>query len=112
MRIQWRQELTTGNSEVDQQHHEMFDTIEQLICACKERKAKGEILPLLSYLKRYVRNHFSCEESYQSEHGVPHQREHQEEHRSFIRQLERLESDYSREGASLPVVTNSLMLTY
>ena len=112
MKVEWRQELATGNVHVDSQHHELFEKIDGLIAACKERRGKNEIMELLGFLRGYVRNHFSAEEQYQAAHGVPNQQEHKAQHRHLTHRLDLLESEYSQEGVSLPVVTNSLMLTY
>ena len=112
MKIEWRQDLTTDNPDIDDQHRKLFEKINDLIAACKERRQKSEIVTLLSFLKSYVGNHFSAEEQYQVRHGFPNQKEHKEQHAALIRRLELIDTEYSGEGITLPVVTNSLMLTY
>ena len=112
MKIEWRNELSTGNCEIDGQHHELFERINDLIAACKERREKDEIVLLMSFLKNYVKNHFSAEESYQALHGFPCRLEHKAQHETLVLRLDILEKFYAEEGITLPVVTNSLMLTY
>lgn len=112
MKITWRQDLATGNAGIDEQHRKLFSKIDDLIAACKEGKEKEEIVSLLSFLKNYISCHFSAEEEYQAQHEFPARMEHKRQHEILIRRLEKLESDYRQKGVELPVVTNSLMLTY
>ena len=112
MKIEWHQDLATGNPEIDCQHRNLFEKINDLIAACKEKRERTEIVTMLAFLKDYVRSHFSSEEQYQAMHGFPNQREHSIQHESLIKRLDSLEQEFSQEGASLPVVTNTLMLTY
>ena len=90
----------------------MFQKIEEVITACQQRKEGHEIAGLLAFLKRYVQNHFSLEAQYQAEHGYPLCREHAAQHEILMARLTALEEASLREGPILPVVTNSLKLTY
>jgi hemerythrin len=112
MNIKWRNDLTTGDHHIDRQHHQLFEKIDGLIEACKEKRAHSEISVLLGFLKGYVREHFEAEEQYQAQHGYPCHLQHKEQHRLLLRQLDTLEREFMVGGVSLPVITNSLKLTY
>jgi len=112
MSIKWRDDLTTGDHHIDQQHHVMFEKIDGLIDACKQKRANSEIGALLGFLKGYVREHFEAEEQYQAQHGYPRHLQHKDQHRLLLRQLDTLEREFMVGGVSLPVITNSLKLTY
>jgi hemerythrin len=112
MELKWRQDLETGDSCVDGQHKELFQKIQDLIAACKQGRERPEISGLLVFLKQYVQSHFAAEMQLLKQHGSPLRQEHAEQHESLIHRLAALEKEYLHDGASLPVVTNSLKLTY
>ena len=112
MEIAWRNDLETGDKGIDGQHREMFRKINELIAACKKGQEQTELASLLFFLRQYVQGHFAAEAHYQARHSYPHSREHAQQHAILVENLTRLENAYLHEGASLPVVTNSLKLTY
>ena len=112
MQLQWRPDLETGDAKVDAQHMDLFEKINDLIVACKEKRERQEIGKLLTFLKQYVRSHFEAESSFQERQRDPLRQAHAAEHESLVLRLTALEKEYVESGASLPVVTNSLKLTY
>jgi len=112
MNIQWRQELATGNNEIDRHHQELFQKIDALVAACKEGREKTVVLDLLGFLQSYVQNHFAAEEQFMAQHNSPNAQEHRRQHEKLRNELEQLATECLREGATLGVVTNSLKLTY
>jgi hemerythrin len=112
MKIAWRKDLETGDAHIDGHHQELFQKIEDVITACKQKKEGHEIAGLLTFLKQYVHSHFSVEAQYQARHGYPLCREHSEQHEILVGRLTALEEAYLHEGPILPVVTNALKLTY
>ena len=116
MAIEWRNDLETGDNGIDGQHKEMFRRINELITACKQGREKTEVASMLFFLRQYVQSHFSAEASYQAMHhyqnSTEHAKQHAKQHANLVASLATLENAYLTEGASLPVVTNSLKLTY
>lgn len=114
MEIAWNETLATGNTEIDNQHKELFARFASLLTACNNRKGKEEVLPLLAFLGDYVRTHFGMEERLQQEHAYPHYREHKEQHEGFIRDLHNLERQLRDDGStlSLLVQTNQTMANW
>ena len=112
MELKWRRDLETGDAGVDAQHMDLFGKIQDLITACKEGREREEIGKLLTFLKQYVKAHFAAETRLQERRKDPFRREHEAQHESLIQRLTVLEKEYLESGASLPVVTNSLKLTY
>jgi hemerythrin len=112
MNVTWRDDLTTGNSHIDNQHRQLLQKIADLVNACKERREQHEVTALISYLKQYVQDHFSAEEAWQARHGYNLGSEHARQHDELVRRLAMLEEMSLREGITLPVVTTSLKLTY
>ena len=104
MIFEWREDLTTGNQLIDNQHKELFRRINHLLVACEEQRGKDEIGNVLQYLKKYVRTHFNDEEMLQLKCHYPFRKEHREEHDGFIRKLSKVEDDFSKEGATFLVI--------
>lgn len=114
MAIEWSEKLATGNSNIDNQHKELFRRFDTLLAACNQRKGKEEVHNILLFLSDYVKTHFSMEEALQKKHNFPGYSDHKKEHDDFIRELHKLEEQLRREGASFPLViqTNQTMITW
>lgn len=114
MAIEWREDLVTGNDEIDNQHKELFRRFNNLLNACNQGKGNEELRNLLLFLGEYVRSHFAMEERLQVRHNYPGYLAHKEEHESFINDLHSLESRVSSEGATVALVikTNQIMVNW
>lgn len=104
MAIEWREDLATGIGEIDAQHKELFSRINSLREACSKGQGREEVLKLLLFLDDYIKTHFAAEEELQKIHGYPGHLAHREEHRSFVREVDNLECQFQREGASIGLV--------
>ena len=112
MKIAWQAVLETGHSEIDANHKEMFQKINELIIACKEKREKPVVIDHLTFLHKYVHRHFAVEERYMVEHCIPNQDEHLRQHEQLRNNLEILMQECLSSGANLSVVANTLKLTY
>ena len=114
MAIEWNEKLATGNSNIDNQHKELFRRFDTLLAACNQRKGKEEVHNLLLFLGDYVKTHFSMEETLQKKHNYPHYSAHKKEHDGFILDLQKLEVQLQLEGASFPLViqTNQTIVNW
>jgi hemerythrin len=114
MAIEWNEKLATGNSNIDNQHKELFRRFETLLAACNQRRGKEEVHNLILFLGDYVKTHFSMEEALQKNHNYPHFPAHKKEHDGFIRDLDKLEEQLKLEGTSFPLVieTNQTMVNW
>jgi hemerythrin len=114
MAIEWNEKLATGNSNIDNQHKELFRRFDSLLAACNQRKGKEEVHNLLLFLGDYVKTHFSMEETLQKKHNYPGYPDHKKEHDGFIAELQKLEKQLQLEGASFPLViqTNQTMVNW
>ncbi len=61
MTVEWRENLATGNEEIDRQHMELFRRFNTLLAACNQGKGKDEVNGLLLFLNDYIRTHFALE---------------------------------------------------
>lgn len=112
MKIEWQQDLATGDEKIDRHHKELLAKVQQLVNACKEGREKTAVLQMLDYLANYVDSHFAAEERFLELFRVANTMQHLKQHADFRRSLDKLRADCVKEGVSLAVVTNSLKLTY
>ena len=83
MAFTWDNNLALGNSEIDDQHKEIFARFDKLSLACQERRG-GEVLKeLLDFLDEYVARHFADEESLMERAGYPGLALQREQHAEF-----------------------------
>lgn len=114
MSIEWREDLATGNVEIDNQHKELFKRFNTLLAACNAGKARNEVGNLLNFLGDYVKSHFATEERLQVKHGYPGYAAHKQQHTEFISDLRNLEQQIATEGAgvSLVIQTNQMIVNW
>ena len=83
MRITFDKNLATGDAEIDAQHAELFDRIDKLLAASREKRSREEVGQMLTFLGDYVVHHFSAEERMMAAAAYPELAAHQAEHRRF-----------------------------
>jgi hemerythrin len=98
MLTQWRDEMTTGNHEIDGQHQELLRRVDDLLKGARAKKGSEEIGKLMWFLKKYVRRHFRDEEKLQLESGYPGYQAHKAQHEMFFREVLRLEALHAEQG--------------
>jgi len=114
MVIDWKDELATGNEEIDNQHKELFRRFNNLQSACKEGKGLDDLSNLLAFLGEYVRFHFELEEQLQITFNYPGYLTHKEEHNDFICNFRRLEAQLNAQGTTpaLLIQTNMVLVDW
>ena len=114
MGIEWRDSLSIGVPEIDDQHKTLLSHYDQLLKACETGKGMNELKPLFGFLDEYVIKHFRDEEHIQRLHGYPDYAIHKLEHDSFVARLADLKEEINREGVALHhvVETNQLLLKW
>jgi hemerythrin len=96
----WDESLTLGIDEIDSQHKNLLNKMNNLAEAVLQRKGKDKIGNLLKFMENYADLHFKTEEEYMARNaysGLAHQRK---EHEQFKSVVEKLYSDLDREGVS------------
>jgi hemerythrin len=98
MRITFDKNLATGDAEIDEQHRELFDRIDKLLAASREKRSAEEVGQMLTFLGDYVVHHFSAEERMMAAAAYPELAAHQAEHRRFVQEFTILYNEYRSEG--------------
>lgn len=104
MPIQWRQSYDIGLKEVDDQHKELFDKINNLLDACSNNKGKEEVKSTIDFLGDYVLTHFKSEEKLQEKYGYPEYKAHKAVHDQFVKEFADLRKRFDDEGPTLQFV--------
>jgi len=114
MAIDWDDSLTTGVTEIDDQHRELFRRFNSLMAACNQGRGREEVLRTLNFLDDYIRRHFHEEELLQQSSNFPGFREHRIQHENFIATTEALAAQFNSEGATLDLLvrTNTTLMEW
>jgi hemerythrin len=92
MAARWLPSMTTGVTELDQQHQALIHHMNQLIEAKAEGRGKEELVATLDFLKAYSATHFAAEEALMARYGCPAAAGNEHAHAEFIRRFGELKS--------------------
>ncbi len=98
--IQWREELSVGVPEIDEQHKEMFARINRIIRVMREQGSVEEVVSTVDFMERYAKEHFSAEEKLMVMHDYPAQEKHERQHEYFRVQTAALKMKLADKGPS------------
>jgi hemerythrin len=114
MAILWRDDLSIGVDQIDNQHKELIKRIDGLFEACNNGKGKEEVLKVIDYLGEYVVTHFSDEEVLQKKYGYPEYNNHKQMHTQFVKDFGVLKGNLDKEGVTpgLIIKMNKLLIDW
>ncbi len=104
MPIQWTEDLSVGSEEIDNQHKELFNRINQLLDACNKGEGKEIAYKMFNFLEDYIVIHFTAEENLQKRYNYPDYETHKSLHLKFIKDFSALKKRFEAEGPTLPIV--------
>lgn len=96
--------MATDVPEVDRQHRQLFDMVNQLEAAARQGKAREEIDRMLNFLGDYVQQHFSTEERLMAERHCPSLEKNKQAHAALIKTYTEWRQQYEEKGAKLSLV--------
>lgn len=105
MAIQWRDSYAIGIKEIDDQHKQLFDSIDKLFEACNQGKGKEEVGNTLDFLEDYTKVHFSDEQKLHQKYNYPEATSHRAIHENFLLHMTELKKQFEKEGASVLFVS-------
>ena len=106
----WSRRYELGNIEVDRQHKNLFDMINNLERQCEQGKTAGYLQETLTFLTEYVVFHFNSEEAYQIGIDYPGYEEHSHIHNKFKVTIENLVQRFT-ENTSSDELLNEIHVT-
>ncbi len=97
--VGWRPEYELGIEAIDAQHRRMFASVDDLLAAIGAGEADA-VGPMLTFLRRYVLEHFADEQALMAAAGYPLADAHAAEHARFALELFDVQARYGREPQS------------
>jgi hemerythrin len=98
----WKEKYKIGIPQIDKQHKELFDRVEQFLTALRKEGDWQEKLPeikkTLLFMQNYVVVHFDAEEVYQKKIGYPDLQQHHLIHKEFTDYVMQCAHDFEKEG--------------
>ncbi|WP_428897125.1 hemerythrin [Parelusimicrobium proximum] len=112
MFYEWDPILETGNKEIDAQHKELFNKLNNIIAAYQDGRDTEELQKTLDFLVEYTVQHFHDEEKLQKLYSYPDYNRHKEYHEAFKKTVVELlrelkEKNYSKELTEKVITTVS-----
>lgn len=100
----WSKDLETGNAQIDAEHKELIQAINNLLAACSEGKGRTEIANTMDFLDQYTKTHFGHEQNLQIQSNYPDYINHKKYHDWFINVVSDLSKRLKAEGPSIQLV--------
>lgn len=104
MAYKWSGDLLTGNKQIDTEHKELLNAINNLLDACSVGKGRTEVESTVKFLTSYTKTHFSHEEALQRKYNYPDYNNHKKEHTQFIETIEDIQRKLLSNGPSVILV--------
>ena len=101
--LAWTDDLSVGIEEIDRQHKELVNILNELHEAITQRRASSACVAILDELIEYTRVHFTVEESLFRILGYPGYGPHHQEHEKLIEQIVGLQRKIKRSYKALRV---------
>ncbi|MCB1141363.1 MAG: bacteriohemerythrin [Leptospiraceae bacterium] len=89
-KIEWNNDLITGNKQLDAQHMELFKRMNLVLKNINEDPKLENFNESLTFLENYTNKHFHLEESIMEETSYPGYSFHKEQHEKFILEIAEL----------------------
>ncbi|MDR2864213.1 MAG: hemerythrin family protein [Spirochaetaceae bacterium] len=83
MDYQWSESLATGNEQIDEQHKQLFEAINNLMKACRQGQGGAELKKSIDFLNDYTIKHFFDEQVIQQKYKYPDYENHKNIHEGF-----------------------------
>ncbi len=91
-KIEWKQDLDTGIRLIDRQHREFIGLVNKLLDSSLKADDSKLIIDSFSFLKYYISEHFSVEESAMLTYDYPHYGIHKSIHDTFREEINGMET--------------------
>ncbi len=91
--LNWKNDYSVNIREIDEQHKQLINMINELHDAMLAKKGKEALLSVLTKLANYCATHFAVEEKLMSGNGYPEYADHKEVHNKMTAKVKALMAD-------------------
>ncbi|MDR0503192.1 MAG: bacteriohemerythrin [Treponema sp.] len=102
----WSPILETGHEKVDEQHRQLFNALNNIVVAYREKRGSQEIIKTLFFLTNYTVMHFSTEEELMLKFNYPDYDAHKKNHEDFKVTVLEFMQKFQDEGPSEDLIVN------
>ncbi|WP_313527002.1 bacteriohemerythrin [Anaerotignum sp.] len=104
MAFTWTKDLETGNTQIDTEHKELIQAINNLLEACSSGKGRAEISNTMDFLNQYTKTHFAHEQVLQQKYKYPDFDNHKKYHEGFIKVVDDISTRLKANGPTIQLV--------
>lgn len=112
MNTMWNDNLCIGEAHVDKQHKALFELIQKYFDTCNTEKKYEEIVNVIDYLAKYVKEHFDYEEAVQRKKNYPEYEAHRKLHEEYKQMVQDLKKKIDKNGATSVNVMRANTMIY
>jgi len=94
--IDWRESMTVGVKEIDDQHKQLIDTIEKLNEKIIQHAVENDLTDIFEQLSRYIHIHFATEEAYFDKFHYAEAEAHKAAHLFFANRVSEMRQNPDR----------------
>lgn len=106
MYLNWDWTFDIGIENIDNQHKELFNRLDQLLTSIEDGKGHDEVIKTLDFLEEYVVKHFTEEEEIQNKTNYPLLNIQHMQHEEFKSNLKEFRRILETEGTSTLLALN------
>ncbi len=99
----WDQKYSVGVRELDTQHKQLINILNELYEAMQAQKDKAVIGKIISELASYTKIHFSTEEKYMEKYNYSDLASQKREHEKFIEKVKIFQQDFESGKLALSI---------
>ncbi|MGD2083319.1 MAG: bacteriohemerythrin [Chromatiales bacterium] len=96
--IEWKDEFRTGIPDVDFEHRQLVDLINDLYAAMQRKEGPPRVVEFLGQIFARISSHFALEEKIMREHSYDEYEDHKAEHERLLDDLRDIMDDYEESG--------------
>jgi hemerythrin len=104
MKYEWDSSLETGHKNIDKQHKQLIEALNNIIDASQQGKGSEEIFKTLDFLTGYTVMHFITEEKFMVDYNYPDYLMHKRYHDEFKETVGELTKRLFKEGPTRELV--------
>ena len=94
--LNWNDNLNIGILQIDVQHKNLVNMINQLYEAMSTGKGKEVVGKIVKEMAGYTITHFGTEEKLMQQHGYPELPQHKKEHELFVKKVQEFSSEIQK----------------
>ncbi|MDR2783292.1 MAG: bacteriohemerythrin [Treponema sp.] len=98
--FQWSNSLATGNEQIDTEHKQLIQAMNDFFGTCAMNSGNDEVLKTINFLLDYTVTHFYNEEQLQIRYNYPGYDNHKKFHENFKKKVHGLMVEFVNKGPS------------